>query len=335
MPAYNAGRYIYEAIESIRCQSFQNFELLIVDDGSTDDTLHVIKSFSDTRIRIIQNKVNKGLVYTRNIALTEAKGDFMAILDSDDIALSNRLEKQYETFLQRPDLAVLGSQAYVIDKDGNRTGRKITNATGAELVKSTIFFENPFVHSSVMMRTSVFKEFGGYHNYSTAEDYELFIRISDKYEVDNLTEYLVEYRVHGDNISTTQLPLLQQAVLDMKADQLKRLGIANDLAHCEMVSLQSFQNKYMLKDYFKLYKDLLYTNRKNNFFEIHSFEKVLFDRWFNVIMNKGDKTAFLMLFKPPLFDWSKITPRQFRKTFKKSLKEILYINKISMCPPRV
>ena len=96
MAAYNAAQFIEKSIQSILNQTFNDFELLIVDDGSTDNTLEIIRSFTDDRITIIENKINRGLIYTRNLAIQYARGTYLAIQDSDDISLPNRLERQFE-----------------------------------------------------------------------------------------------------------------------------------------------------------------------------------------------------------------------------------------------
>src|SRR5690606_34870006 len=201
MAAYNATPYIAQAIQSILNQSFRDFELLIVDDGSTDNTVEIINSFDDPRIRLIENDSNKGLGFTRNIALKEAKGEFLAILDADDIAFPKRLEKQVNHFFINPKLAVLGSYAHIIDKKGNRTGKDIKLSCNSDKLRATLFLSNTFVHSSIMMRTSIFREIGGYPNHPVAQDYALLVRIGLKYEIENLPEYLVEYRMHDSNIS--------------------------------------------------------------------------------------------------------------------------------------
>src|SRR5690606_26652735 len=176
MAAFNAAPYIAQSIQSVLNQTYSNFELLIVDDGSTDNTVDIINSFQDKRIRLIQNPVNKGLPYTRNIALDEAKGEFIAILDSDDISFPNRLQAQINYFQEHPKLAVLGGYAYIIDKDGERTSNVLTPITDSNSLRAILLFVNSFTHSTVMMRTAAFRSIGGYPNYPVAQDYGLFSR---------------------------------------------------------------------------------------------------------------------------------------------------------------
>src|SRR5690554_1467307 len=118
MAAYNAEAFIAEAISSILNQSFEDFELLVVNDGSIDKTVDVVHSFADPRIRLIHNEKNNGLVYTRNSALDEARGEYIAVLDSDDIAVPERLQLQYDYMIQYPKIALCGGHAALIDAQG-------------------------------------------------------------------------------------------------------------------------------------------------------------------------------------------------------------------------
>src|SRR5690606_5635129 len=116
MPAFNPGKYLPEAIESILSQTYSDFEFLIINDGSTDDTLEVIKSYKDSRIRLISRE-NKGLINTLNEGIDAASGQLIARMDADDICLSTRLEKQVKFFDEHPDHVLVGAEANVVDKE--------------------------------------------------------------------------------------------------------------------------------------------------------------------------------------------------------------------------
>lgn len=113
MPVFNGGKFIRESIESVLSQTFTDFELIIVDDGSTDNTIDIIRSFEDKRIRLLLNESNRGIGYTRNKALENSKGKYVAVLDSDDIAYPTRLEKQVHFLENNSDYAAIGSGADV------------------------------------------------------------------------------------------------------------------------------------------------------------------------------------------------------------------------------
>ncbi len=200
MPVYNRERYVGEAIESILSQTFTNFELIIVDDGSTDNSLNIINSFSDKRIRVYQNDQNSGIGYTRNRLLELSKGQYLAVLDSDDVAFPNRLEEQVSFLDANEDYGLVGSWAELIDEN-SRPLKKYYRYKENEEIYSILFFHNFFAHSSVMMRSKIIPFLKYNSEYTPAEDYELFIRIAEKSKVCNLQKPLVKYRIHDMNIS--------------------------------------------------------------------------------------------------------------------------------------
>ena len=119
MPAFNAGPYIRESIESVLAQTYTDFEYLIIDDGSQDETASILESFKDTRIRIIRHENNRGLIATLNEGIMEAKGSIIARMDADDVCLPGRLAHQLEILRENPEYVLVGSEAEAIDKDGN------------------------------------------------------------------------------------------------------------------------------------------------------------------------------------------------------------------------
>lgn len=203
MPAYNAEKYIGYAIDSILNQSFKDFEFIIIDDCSTDKTAEIIKSYGDLRIRYIKNEKNLNHPACRNIALNLARGEYVAELDADDIALPNRLKLQYD-FLKNssPVIALMGGWVEVIDKDGNKTGIKKPEQN-VDLLRYKFLIKNPIVHSSIFYRKDTIKKLGGYNlNYLHCEDYELYYRILKKgYLIGNIPVEVVKYREH-ESIST-------------------------------------------------------------------------------------------------------------------------------------
>ena len=295
MAAYNAAQFIEKSIQSILNQTFNDFELLIVDDGSTDNTLEIIRSFTDDRITIIENKINRGLIYTRNLAIQYARGTYLAIQDSDDISLPNRLERQFEILNQNQNIALIGSKAYTIDDQDNLLDKKLDVLKGSKLLKAQLFFENTFVHSSIMMRMSIFKEIGGYQTYPSAEDYELFIRISEKYNVENLDEYLVYYRVHNNSFSTVKQDLLNQQIRLIKEKQLTKLGI-NSL---EDYFNDGSYNTGNYKRYINKFHTLIKANDNLKIYDKKTFDHLIFKTWLNQIIKSDLKfKLFIVLFCP-------------------------------------
>lgn len=331
MAAYNAADYISESIQSVLDQTFKDFELLIVNDGSKDQTVDIINSFKDPRIRLLNNDKNRGLTYTRNVALKEAKGEYIAILDSDDVAVVNRLELQYNFFQEYSDFALCGGHGTVIDKTGKHIeDTRFKVPIGADNIKITLLFQNTFINSTVMYRTGVLKELDGYKEYAPAEDYEFFIRISDKYPVNNLDCVLVKYRIHNSNTSIVKSETGREKVFLIKQQQLTNLQInVNEKISMALFSLAEWDfNAASFRDYLSLFTKLKTANKSLKKYPESQFEKVLFNYWFQIIyIKKAKMNAISLLFNKNLFKWSFVSLRQLRKVFKLSIKGIGSISK--------
>ncbi|MFC1862380.1 glycosyltransferase [Thermodesulfobacteriota bacterium] len=206
MPVYNGENYLGEAINSILNQSFREFEFLIIDDGSTDETNNIIASFKDRRIRIIENNGNIGLIASLNKGIDLAKGEFIARMDADDISLPDRLEKQIDFMNNHTDVGVLGTGFQIIDSNGIKYGLPLSFPTNHDFLQWSMYFYSPIVHPSVMMNKVIIREIGGYSSlYVHAEDYDLWIRASEVTKTSNLEDNLLLLRKYGDNITETYL----------------------------------------------------------------------------------------------------------------------------------
>ena len=331
MAAYNSGDYISQAIKSILNQTFSDFELLIINDGSTDHMVEMIETFKDQRIRLVHNDKNRGLTYTRNVALTEARGAYIAILDSDDIAMSNRLELQYNFFQQHPEYVLCGGHGIFINQRGEQIDNSnLTVPIGVEKIKMMLLFGNTFVNSSVMYKTTVFRELNGYQDYAPAEDYELFIRMAEKYPVGNLDEILVKYRMHENNISSLKRETAILKLKEIKNKQLAYLGVPDhqQLGHALCDILLCNYTPRQFSDYHQLFLQLKSANRKLRRYPFKEFEEMLFEKWFTIIYQKKAKmNAITLLFNKDLFSWSYLTARQLRKGIKLSLKGVGELSK--------
>lgn len=224
MPVYNGQDYIKLAIESILNQSFTDFELLIINDGSSDGSVEIIQKFEDARIRLIHNQENKGLVFTRNRGFEEAKGAYFAILDCDDWAYPERLGKQVNFLDQNPDFALIASSVELIDASHQVTGNWIYKLA-PELISPTLLFHNYFAQSSIMLRLSI-EDLKYRKEFPLAEDYDLWCRIAKQYKVWTLPSILVQYRVHDSNISKTQEQKINKAISTIIKNQIQYLGIS-------------------------------------------------------------------------------------------------------------
>ncbi len=206
LPVYNAEKYIEGAVNSILTQTYTDFEFIIINDGSTDNSLTLLTNLAkqDKRIVLISRE-NKGLISTLNEAISIAKGDFIARMDADDIALPERFEKQINYLKAHPDLAVLGTGYRFMSEDGV-VGKKRRTLCSNDDIKASLFFGNPIAHPSVMVNYKLIgKQFYYLAEYKTIEDFELWCRISQHYKIENLKEVLLHYRVLTSSISGQNL----------------------------------------------------------------------------------------------------------------------------------
>jgi glycosyltransferase involved in cell wall biosynthesis len=221
IPVYNGAADVRSAIESILKQTFQDFEMIVINDGSKDNSAEVIESIPDKRIRVFHQD-NIGLAATLNRGISKARGRYIARLDQDDISLPARLERQVEFIEAHPDCALLGTRAIIWEGD-RQTDRVHDHPADDASLKFELLFNNPFVHASVMMRKSVLEELGGYAvdpDRQPPEDYELWSRISRKYKVANIPERLTIYREVPKSMSRTQANLLLDRLVTINAENM-------------------------------------------------------------------------------------------------------------------
>jgi glycosyltransferase involved in cell wall biosynthesis len=202
MPAYNAGQFIEDAIKSILQQTFNDFEFIIIDDGSTDNSSEIISSFHDPRIRYIKNEKNSGLIKSLNNGISLAKGKYIARMDADDIALKERFEKQIAFLENNPDHGLVGTNARSIDHQGEFLQNIVYPETD-ELIRKKMLVLSPFGHYSVMIKRSVLTDNNILYKeeFKHAEDYELWIDLSPYTKFHNLNEFLMLYRTHPESVS--------------------------------------------------------------------------------------------------------------------------------------
>jgi len=195
LPVYNCPDYVDAAVRSILDQTFENFELILIDDGSTDATPAVLSGYADPRIKLI-TQANRGLAATLNRGVELARGRYIARQDQDDISLPERLAKQVAFLEAHPRCALIGTwaQIWLENTATDRVHRHPSDNSGLQF---ELLFNNPFVHSSVMLRKAALVVVGGYstdRNRQPPEDYELWSRIAREYEVANIPEVLHTYR---------------------------------------------------------------------------------------------------------------------------------------------
>lgn len=224
LPVYNAENYVQETIASILAQTYTHFELIVINDGSTDCSQEIIDSFNDKRIITLKNEHNIRLIATLNLGLQKAKGKYIARIDADDIMLPNRISKQVMFLEENLDYGMVGSYVQTFGDVKGSICYPLDDAS----IRYTSMFYNPFIHSTVMLRASVIAT----HllDYDSTmlhvEDYALWIQIMQFSKVANLPEILVRYRVHASQISTTYSAIQQENTMVVQQNYIHSLGFS-------------------------------------------------------------------------------------------------------------
>ncbi len=203
MPSYNAEPYIAEAINSILCQSYQNFELLVCDDCSTDKSLEIARSFGDPRIEIFTNEENLGYLITCNSLFEKCKGDYITFQDADDHSSTDRLEIMLEHFASYPDISLFGSYSRYFSGNSGKT-IKVRNHLPHEQIEDIVKRYNPFNGATICIRKEVYRVIGGYNLFFDrigSEDYDWLSRIVEKFVVGVIPEVLYHVRLTDDSVS--------------------------------------------------------------------------------------------------------------------------------------
>jgi glycosyltransferase involved in cell wall biosynthesis len=210
MSVYNGEKYLHEAVDSILNQTFEDFEFIINDDGSTDRTANILDEFTDHRIIRLKNKKNIGLAASLNKEIAMACGEYLARMDADDIALPDRFSKQIAYLQDHPSVGVLGSHMLITNQTGETTDSYQVPCSNGMIVWKLIF-GNPIAHPSVMFRREIIVASGGYDaELPASQDKDLWVRLIDKTKFANLNESLVKYRRHPEAVWARQPGLAHQ-----------------------------------------------------------------------------------------------------------------------------
>lgn len=255
MSVYNGGKNLRHSIESILKQSFNDFEFIVIDDCSTDNSYEIIKSFDDDRIRIIRNEVRLYLTKSLNKAIRMARGEYVARQDADDISLPHRLEKQVIFLEKNPEVAMVGTSAYLINEEGKVIGKRIVPSDPRKILLKV----NPIIHGSVMIRKKIIDKLGLYNElFKYSQDYELWLRISKNYDIRNLQETLYCLRIHGSSIGQTKA--FEQALYAILARKTatSALKLNEQLANSIVLQNMTHVYRYLTRwEKLLLYKTLI------------------------------------------------------------------------------
>jgi glycosyltransferase involved in cell wall biosynthesis len=203
MPVYNAAAYLSAAVDSILAQTFTDFELIAIDDGSTDASLEILQQMAerDSRIRII-SRPNTGIVGALNDGVARAQGEFVARMDADDVALPHRFERQLGFLRETPGCVAVGSALLLMDSDGDPIGVQQWATTHEEIDRLLLTGWSGLAHPTAMIRKAALQQVGGYRSeYEWVEDKDLWLRLAEIGQLANLSEPLLRYRVHETSLS--------------------------------------------------------------------------------------------------------------------------------------
>ena len=238
MAVYNAAQFLREAVASVLAQSYRGFELIVVDDSSCDDSLSILQSFDDPRMRIIRHHTNVGAALSRNDALIEARGEFVAIMDADDVCAPARLERQVAFLDTNPLVGLVGCGVYDnIDASGAVLYTSYLPENNVT-IQRTLLERWCFLHPSIMFRRALYESVGGYRKLlEPAEDHDFILRILEQCQAYNLCEHLVSYRLNPKGLSVFSHQYINEVgAVAMRLAQRRRSGQPEDL-HVEMARL--------------------------------------------------------------------------------------------------
>lgn len=287
MPVYNADKYLNEAVDSILNQTFKDWELIIINDGSTDRSRELLSQIADNRVIIVDNEKNLGLIDTLNKGINHCKGEYIARMDADDISIPERIEKQVQFMDNHPRHIMCGTNALVIDNNGKVTG-KIRNLTDNRFLQINLLFSNPFIHPSMMIRSDILKNNLYDKQYKHIEDYELWCRIALLGEVANLENDLLFYRWHDSNISVINAETQIRSKKEINKRQLERFGLSPDdnelYAHNITFNLYHLGAKQeisvdRINDVEEWFNKLSIQNKRLNLFPQTDFIAFICSRW--------------------------------------------------------
>ena len=225
VPVYNRASFLGDALASLFAQTHRDFELILVDDGSTDDSVAIARAFGDPRLRVVSHERNRGIPAARNTGLAAAQRDYIAWLDSDDIARADRLARQLAFLRANPDIALVGSCAGKIRKDGSkRRGTRVPPLAPCDIA-AWLLFRSAFQQSSVMGRADILKAHPYRGEFDVCEDLDVFVRLARNHRLANLPALLVDRRLHPDQTVRRRQARIRERKALLYAAPLAELGM--------------------------------------------------------------------------------------------------------------
>ena len=286
MAVYNGEKFISQAIESVLQQTFKNFELLIIDDGSKDNSISIIKKYADNRIRLLKNENNLGLFRTRNKGIAEAQGKYFATLDCDDIAVKKRLALHLKYFHENKNAAVSAGRIKYINHLSKKIGSSAPIHGDEDYVKALLLFTNIFINSATMIDMAILKKLMYREGFEPAEDYDLFERIAAEYKIGVINDFLSSYRVHNSNISSIKSSSRKTGERNIIERQLNRYGFKynNDELNIHLKFTSAEFDELNANACLLWFNNLAKQNSNKKIFNNHSFKMALARQWLRLCL---------------------------------------------------
>lgn len=243
LPVHNGERFVGQALESILGQTFGDFDVIVVNDASTDRSAEIVSSYCDSRIRMMTNERNIGVASSLNKAAWAARSELLARQDADDLACPLRLFRQVEWLERNPSAGVLGTNVIVVDENGRECGFCEAEVEDDIDIKWALLFENVFMHSSLMFRRSVLMQVGGYAEgpeRAFVEDYDLLSRMSRVSATAILPEFLQKYRVNPRGVSLTNSSEQRRQAQEVAQSNVRWLLGSQNLSEMRWRGLRAF-----------------------------------------------------------------------------------------------
>lgn len=290
MPAHNAAEYLSEAVDSVLGQSFGDFELIIVDDASTDDTAIILQSISDSRLKVLRNDAQAGVARSLNRGIAAATGEFVARMDADDTCAPTRFAIQLEFFAKNPGVAICGTW---VERFGAGRNFRLRFPVGQDCVRSYVLLGNPLAHPSVMFRREELQSKGlGYdEDCAAAQDYDLWVRASGVVGMDNIPLVLLKWRHNYAGVTSGSFLKSDNTASRLQATMLKDLGL--ECSPADMDSHRIVGNGGGMRGVSELSKasqwlqKLLAANQKASIYPQTGLEQACAFAWFRSCLNSG------------------------------------------------
>lgn len=285
MPVYNGAPYLKEAIESILSQTFKDFEFIIIDDGSTDNSYEIARSYLDQRIKLYKNEFNLRVAETLNKGIKLAQGEYIARMDADDVSLPNRLARQVNFLDSHPDITIVGSWVKVIGDTHEYVWKYESNP---EKLKTKMFFNCSVAHPTIMMRKKAMLDNNLWYNNMGVEDFDLWARACEKIKMSNINKVFLHYRINTNQSSGTLSAFHAEGLNEVLTQQIKKLGIEptnQEVAiHRRASNYQPFMSAAEIVESVEWFNKIKIANGRAGYYDKKVFSEIIANLWYGMLI---------------------------------------------------